>query len=468
MAKTSGFFVRAGPGSPRFRRVGDLLDLTNPDAMAFWQDRVRDGIGRGLEGFKLDFAEDIQLGISDARFTYSFFDGEDERTMNRHYATFYHRAYSEPLGYHDFFLLARSATIGGQAHASVLWPGDLCSNFYDWRETDDHGTIHVGGLPVAVRLGISLSVSGFPFFASDTGGFLHGRPTSEVLLRWAEYSALMPIMQYGGGGENHNPWDFTDYGDSHYDEKTLEDFARYARLHIRLFPYFYSLALAATAYGLPIVRPFGLSYPDDGRHPDDVFLVGDDLLVAPIVKGGTSRSVPIPRGEWIDWWDGSLVTGPQDLDVEAPVGKLPLYIRRPAIVPMIRPTVETLTETTSPDIDSFWGSRPRVWGRIVPAANTSQDFFLHDGSRLDCDQDTSGHIQVVLSPGVIYSGLRIEIYAPQAAEIRLNDQLVNEASSQEELATCTACFHRNGPWVEVAVSDSERNMLSVEIDLPTQ
>ncbi len=467
MAESNGFFVQAGPGSPRFRRFGDLLDLTNPQAMTFWQDRVRDGIARGIEGFKLDYAEDIQLGISDARFTYSFFDGEDERTMNRHYATFYHRAYSEPLGYHDFFILARAGTIGGQEYASVLWPGDLDSNFYDWRHTDDQGTIHVGGLPVAVRLGISLSVSGFPFFASDTGGYKHGRPSSEVLVRWAEYSALMPIMQYGGGGANHNPWDFTDYGDSHYDEETLQDFTKYARLHIRLFPYFYSLALAATAYGKPVIRPFGLSYPTDGRHPDDVFLVGDDLLVAPVVRGGTSRTVPIPEGEWIDWWDGSLVTGPRDLTVAAPLGHLPLYIRRPAIVPMIRPTVETLTETTEEGIDSFWGSRPRVWGKIVPAPNSSQDFYLHDGSRLECDQDAAGKVTVTLSPGVIYSGLRITIYAPLVSTIQLDGEPMDEAASEHDLGTCAACFLREGPWVEVSVLDGDQEHLVVTLSAPS-
>ena len=107
-------------------------------------------------------------------------------------------------------------TVGGQRYASVVWPGDLCSDFREFGNTDDDGTVHVGGLPSAVRAGTGLAVSGYPFFASDTGGFRHDRPTAEVMIRWTEYAALLPIMQYGGGGENVKHGDL-DYGLVHAD-----------------------------------------------------------------------------------------------------------------------------------------------------------------------------------------------------------------------------------------------------------
>jgi len=463
-AADKGYFVQSGLGSPMLRPFGDLLDLTNPGAMSLWQDRVDAAIDRGIEGFKLDYGEDIQLGLSDARFHYFFYNGEDEQTMNRHYATFYHRAYAEPMGALPFFILARAATIGGQAYASVIWPGDLCSDFRDFGDIDDQGTIHVGGLSSAVRGGIGLSASGFPFYASDTGGFRHGRPTSEVLVRWAEYSALMPIMQYGGGGTNHNPWDFTDYGDSAdpndphascYDEQTLDLFRKYASLHIRLFPYFYSLAMRAVSYGRPVVRPWGLAYPNDGRHPDDAFLVGDDLLVAPIVHGGQHRTVPLPEGTWIDWWTGTERDGPDDLDVTADLGTVPLYLHRPGMVPMLRPTIQTLSETSVPGIDSLWNSRPRLWGTLAPAASTDAEFLLHDGTRLTMTSTADHKTTITMSRGAMYDGLTLRVYAPKAGLVRMNGHGLSIAQTKDDLPSCDACSFQEFPWIWVAVAPSD-------------
>ncbi len=462
MAQEQGFFVRYGPSTPAFRRFGDLLDLTNPDAMAFWQDRVRSAMARGFEGFKLDYGEDIVIGLGDARFHYDFFNGEDERTMHAHYATFYHRAYAEPLGPQPF-ILARAATIGGQAHASVIWPGDLCSDFRDWQDTDEFGVVHVGGLPVAARAGLGLSVSGFPFFASDTGGFRHGRPTSEVLVRWAQFSALFPIMQYGGGGANHNPWDFTRYDDSRYDETTLETFRRYAVLHIRLFPYFYSLALEAVSYGRPVVRPLGLVFRVVG-HPDDTFLVGESLLVAPLLHGGTQRTVVIPPGEWVDWWTGEVHEGPGEMIVEAPLDTLPLYVRRPGIVPMLRPTVQTLTRATAPGIDSLWSRVPRLWGRLVPAPNTSVSFALHDTATLAMDGGTE-ETTITFRRGTMYAGILLEVFQPNPALVTMDGSPLPEAASREALEKCDACWMKNGVWVWVSVSDRNEARDTIQVVL---
>ncbi len=451
MAEAEGWFVE---GTFVFTAFGRLLDLTNPDCMDFWQERVDAAKELGIEGWKLDYAEDIQLGVSDTRMEFSFASGEDERTMNRRYAEYYHRAYAEPLGLPEVFVLARAATIGGQRYASVIWPGDLDSDFSDFRHVDDDGTVHVGGLPAAVRAGTGLSVSGFPFFASDTGGFRHNRPTHEVMVRWTEYSALLPIMQYGGGGENHNPWDFTDHGASQFTPETLDIFIRYASLHTRLFPYFYTHALRAHETGRPVVRPLGLAYPEDGIRDDLTFLSGPDLLVAPVVESSTERAVPFPSGAWVDWWTGDVLHGPTTLTVPAPLDTLPLFVRAGGIVPMLRPTVVTLSPTSDPSVDSFDGNPGRVWGVVVPPEAVGESSLtLHDGTILAVSLSSDGAVLLQYDSGSVYAGIRICVHAPGVGEVLLDSASISEAVSDQELDGCDACWYREGaePWVWLAL-----------------
>jgi len=454
LAEASGWFAE---GTFVFTSFGKFLDLTHPDCMAFWQERVSAARDLGIEGWKLDYAEDVQLGISDARMSFSFYSGEDERTMHHRYAEYYHRAYAEPLGLPEVFILARAATIGGQRYASVIWPGDLDSDFTEFGFTDDEGTTHVGGLPAAVRAGTGLSVSGYPFFASDTGGFRHSRPTHEVMIRWTEYSALLPIMQYGGGGDNHNPWDFTAYGDSQFTAETLALFNRYGSLHIRLFPYFYTYSRQAHETGRPVIRPFGLAYPQDGRHPDFTFLSGPDLLVAPVVDESTEREVPLPAGTWIDWWTGEAVEGPADTTVTAPLDTLPLYLRAGAIVPMLRPTVVTLSPATDPTVDTYDGNPGRLWGRVVPEANVENSLNLHDDSVLAVVGAADGSVELRYVPGSIYAGLHIQVHAPNATQVELAGVAVTEAGSEAELDTCQSCWIRMGsePWIWIALDPAQ-------------
>jgi alpha-D-xyloside xylohydrolase len=454
MAEAAGWFIE---GTFVFTSFGKMLDLTHPDCMAFWQDRVAAARDLGIEGWKLDYAEDIQIGLSDARMDFSFHSGEDERTMNRRYAEYYHRAYAEPLGLPEVFIIARAGTIGGQRYASVIWPGDLDSDFKEFGFEDAEGTIHVGGLPSAVRAGTGLSVSGYPFFASDTGGFRHNRPTHEVMIRWTEYAALLPIMQYGGGGDNHNPWDFTDYGDSQFTTETLELFNRYGSLHIRLFPYFYTYARQAHETGRPVIRPFGLAYPQDGRHPDFTFLSGPDLLVAPVVDESTERNVPLPAGTWIDWWTGEVVEGPVDVTVAAPLDTLPLYLRAGGIVPMLRPTVMTLSPATDPTVDTYDGNPGRIWGRVAPQENAENSLTLHDDTVLAVVGAGDGSVELRYEPGSAYAGLRIQVHAPDATQVERDGTAVSEAGSENELDSCQACWYRRGsePWIWLALDPGQ-------------
>lgn len=429
--EASGWFVDA---TLLFSDFGDWVDLTEPDAMGAWQRRVYGAALVGIEGWKLDYGEDAQLGLGAARLPYLFANGEDERTMHHQYAIYYHRAYAEPYEDGAGFVLGRAGVLGGHAVTDCIWPGDLDSGFERYGVDG-----YVGGLPSAIRAGTGLSVSGYPFFASDTGGYRNGRPTHEAMVRWTEYSALLPIMQYGGGGANHNPWDFTAYGDSQFDEDTVEAFRRYAVLHTRLFPYFKLLSERVFEEGLPVVLPQGLAYPDAGEHPDDTFLVGDDLFVAPVEEeGATSRTLTLPPGDWVHWWTGERLEGDRGaITVDAPLGAGPLYQRAGSVIPLLRRTVMTLSPAGS-GVDTFYQASGPLNARVVPGGGATVE--IETGERIDADSAAA----VTLTAGANYSGWDVEVWAPGATSVEVGGAAL--AQGDED---CTRCWIPGDPWVRV-------------------
>jgi len=367
-----------------FDKWGPLLDFTNPDAFAWWQGLLEAYTDMGIEGYKLDYAEEVQLGAFGVRTAWTFHDGSDERTMHHRYQWWYHKVYAETLPDDGGFLLTRTALYGDQVHPVIVWPGDLDASFHrqgDEILDDGFPKKAVGGLPASMVYGLSLGPSGFPFYGADTGGYIdvNGDPDKELFSRWMEQTALSSVMQVGNG-ESTVPWELG--GDDGYDEEMLGWYREYSRLHLRLFPYEWTCVEAIEETGRPIQRPFGLAYPETGKHPWDEYLFGDDLLVAPVMeRDAREREVIFPPGRWVDWWDGTVYEGSGTVLVDAPLSKLPLYLREGGIIPMLRPTIDTLAPVSSPDeIDSFATSPGMLFARV--AAGEASTFELYDGAVL--------------------------------------------------------------------------------------
>lgn len=408
---------------PRLNKWGDFLDLTNPATYAWWQTRIRRYEALGIEGYKLDYGEDVVPGIGSVRSFWAFHDGSDDQTAHNTIQFPYHRVYAETLPKDGGFLLCRHAVHGEQSTGIIIWPGDLDATFARHRErvTDPNsGETYnaVGGLIASMIAGLGLGPSGFPFYGADTGGYRRSPPDKELFIRWFQQTALSSVMQVGTSS-NTVAWE--PQGGPGFDQELLDLYRIYTRLHLRLWPYEWTLAQQIAATGRPIQRPFGLAYPELNEHPSDQYLFGDDLLVAPVVdRGMTSRSVLFPPGRWVDWWTGAVVDGGSRREVEAPLGKLPLYLRADGIVPLLRPTIDTLAPTTLPDqVDSYATSPGRLHARLFPQSSSS--FSLFDGTRLAASVSPGG-LALDLTEGQEFRlGYRLEVLAFGAPPARVLD-----------------------------------------------
>ncbi|MFI5300114.1 MAG: TIM-barrel domain-containing protein, partial [Polyangiales bacterium] len=357
------------------------LDLTNGAAASWWQSQLGAYRALGVDGFKLDYGEDVAPGALTIRTPWTFANGHDEQTMHSEYALAYHSTYASIVDPAGSFMLCRHGVWGDQANGCVIWPGDLDASFalHGDAATDASGSayVSVGGLPASMIAGISLGPSGFPFYAADTGGYRHSPPDKELFVRWFEETALSSAMEIGTGSSTV-AWETL--GNPGFDAETLTLYRQYTRLHLRLFPYAWTYARRLAVDGHPIVRPVGLAHPELGKHPSDAFLFGEDLYVAPVVTHAqTTRAFTLPQGDWFDWWTGARRSG--DATMDAPLDTLPLMLRAGGMVPMLRDTIDTLAATTEPSqVDSFVTNPGVLTVRVAPGPERT--FTIYDGTTL--------------------------------------------------------------------------------------
>lgn len=373
-----------------------MIDFTTEGGRDFWQARL-DPLVRdlGIRAFKLDYGEDIVPELGGSRTQLRFGDGTTERETHNVYAMRYHQPYRDALDAHSDeggFLLVRASCYGGQSVADIIWPGDIDSNL------TRGDTTNVGGLPAAISALISLSASGFPSFASDTGGFREGPADLETILRWAEHTAFSPFLQLGGSGEHHNPWLYDPTAQIPDPTGTYRELAR---AHMELIPYLRMHALRASADGTPPVLHPSLAFPSDmgGYRDPDAYMLGDDFFVAPVVEpAATMRFLHLPPGGWVHWYTQSSYVGPRDASVEAPVGSPPVFVRIGAIIPMLAHDLETLVAAPTPMGDSRIDLSDRPFLRALVIPHGMHEITTEEGVTIAYDHTTAGELEITLAP----------------------------------------------------------------------
>ena len=228
------------------------------------------------------------------------------------------------------FVLTRAGYAGVQRYSAV-WTGD---NVPSWEH-----------LALFVPMLMNMGVSGVPFVGADIGGFADTNlPTPELYTRWLQAAALTPFCRahYNKARGDREPWSFGAEAEK-INRASIE-------LRYELLPYLYTTFEAHTESGAPVMRPLWFNYPADynGYNPPlgaDEYLVGDDLLVAPVLQeGANTRGVYFPKGDaWFDWWTGERHEGGTSANVSAPLNRLPLFIRAGASIPT-QPVVQNTDE----------------------------------------------------------------------------------------------------------------------------
>jgi alpha-D-xyloside xylohydrolase len=362
----NGWFI-ARTIQPSFHPVGQALyDATNPAARKqYWANANAALFQKGVDAWWLDTDEpETEAREDNILTTNKMYLGSGARYANV-YPLFHTMGVSEGQQAAEtqltesgkrVFILSRSAYAGAQRYGVTAWSGDVLSDWVTFQRQ--------------IPAGLNYAISGMPYWTTDIGGFISGGNLNdpkfrELFVRWFQFGAFSPIFRVHGT-RNPSENELWSYGPDA--EKILVD---YDTLRYRLMPYIYSEAWQVTTHHGTLMRPLVMDWRDDveAQNTGDEYLFGPAILVSPVTtEGATSRSVYLPQATWYDFWTGETQTGGKRIQADAPLNKLPLFVRAGSIIPM-GPKMEWTTEKPADPIEL----------RIYPGANGDFTFY-EDGN----------------------------------------------------------------------------------------
>ncbi|MDD2973291.1 MAG: alpha-xylosidase [Lachnospiraceae bacterium] len=287
-----------------------LVDFTNPDAVSWYQSKLKTLLDMGVDCFKTDFGE--RIPVKDI----AYFDHSNPVKMHNYYTFLYNRTVFELLeqerGAHEACLFARSATIGGQQFPAH-WGGDCSATYTSMAET--------------IRGGLSLACAGFGFWSHDISGFELTAP-ADIYKRWCAFGLLSSHSRLHGSGSYRVPWLF--------DEESCDVLRKFVKLKCALMPYLYRMAVESHEEGTPMLRPMILEFPGERACDtlDKQYMLGDALLTAPVFKESGEVDYYLPKGEWVNLLTREVITGGEWKKEKHDYFSLPLLVRPDTILPI--------------------------------------------------------------------------------------------------------------------------------------
>lgn len=278
----NGYFIKNEDGSvwqwDKWQAGMAIVDFTNPEATKWYQGYLKKLVAMGVDCFKTDFGERIPTeGVK-------YYDGSDPELMHNYYTYLYNKAVYDVLvetkGADQAILFARSATVGSQRFP-VHWGGDCSSNYPSMAES--------------LRAGLSFGMSGFGYWSHDIAGF-EDQATPDLYKRWTQFGLLSSHSRYHGSTAYKVPW--------LYGDEAVDVAREFVDLKLELKPYLLKMAQETHETGVPMMRAMVLEFPDDPtcEDIDTQYMLGDDLLVAPVFReDGVARFYVPDDGSGQPW-----------------------------------------------------------------------------------------------------------------------------------------------------------------------
>jgi alpha-D-xyloside xylohydrolase len=368
LRNTGGLYSQIIP----YMGKGQWVDPFNSEARrVYWQQISKMLFSYGIDGWWLDGSEP-ELNAKPGEYSdFATALGQGAKVYNAYPLMLTTSVYQGQRAENNdkrVFILTRSAYAGQQRNAAVTWSGDIRGNW----------DVFAKQIPA----GINFSLSGIPYWNTDTGGFFGIDPddsgSRELFTRWFQYSAFCPMFRVHGTGKPKEMWRF--------DEATRKVLIAYDELRYHLLPYIYSVSWKVTHEGYTMMRGLVMDFRQDLKvhNIPNQYLFGPSLMVNPVTKpGATTRSVYLPAGiSWTDFWTGKTYAGGKTIETEAPIELMPLFVRGGAIIPY-GPSVQYAMEKADP-----------IELRIYRGANGSFTLYEDEGDNYNYEKGVYATIPI--------------------------------------------------------------------------
>lgn len=314
----NGYFIKNTDGSvfqcDMWQPGMAIVDFTNPEACEWYASKIRALCDMGVTAIKTDFGERIPTKVK-------YFSSEDPVKMHNYYTYLYNKLVFNVLkdyyGENQACLFARSATAGGQQFP-VHWGGDCSAEYSSMAET--------------LRGGLSLCASGFGYFSHDIGGF-EATASPDVYKRWCAFGLMSTHSRLHGSTSYRVPWAYEDDTPEN-PENACAVLRFFTKLKGRLMPYLFSQAVKTSSTGVPMMRAMVIDFAEDPAclFLDRQYMLGDNLLCAPVLSEDGVVQYYLPEGKWTDIITGETIEGGRYVKKKCSYLEMPVLAKPGSII----------------------------------------------------------------------------------------------------------------------------------------